>query len=506
MKRLIVFLLLVSTSAALGAQVYVSTDKGAYVAGDRIWCSVFCAPGPAVAYIELISTESVAARTRVDVRSGRGGGSLTVPFGTPTGKYRLVAYTDPSEADASSGPVLNVYNTLSTARVKDGVEVVDSVPSSEAAAMQAGYGISGGVEGQSLKLGNDSGRPVTLSVSLYREDSLEPASRQSIAGFTPGPASEESSGERLRARIVGEADGDLTGIIAVPGAKTYCYSALAGKDGSFCFDTENIFGSRDLVCQLSGLKEGSKCHLEIENPFAGPSVDGLERLRICRSQEADLVRRSAAMKTGAATDTLAVSLPMRREHFFLTHECISYVLDDYTRFPTMEEVFVEIIPQVKLRRRDGKPRIYTLMQTSVADAQPRWGDTVVMIDGVPVLDQSLVEKYDPAIVKVVEVYPCRYVLGESVFDGVVNLVTFKGDMPGVLFDDNVRIYSFEGCSLPQVHRGTETLYWNPLVSVGKDGTFSVDVDGLRAGERYTLCAEGLTDTGRAVYFRKTFVR
>ena len=106
MKRLIVFLLLVSTSAALGAQVYVSTDKGAYVAGDRIWCSVFCAPGPAVAYIELISTESVAARTRVDVRSGRGGGSLTVPFGTPTGKYRLVAYTDPSEADASSGPVL----------------------------------------------------------------------------------------------------------------------------------------------------------------------------------------------------------------------------------------------------------------------------------------------------------------------------------------------------------------------------------------------------------------
>ena len=79
-------------------------------------------------------------------------------------------------------------------------------------------------------------------------------------------------------------------------------------------------------------------------------------------------------------------------------------------------------------------------------------------------------------------------------------------MPGLQFDDNVRIYSFDGCSLPQEHRGSETLYWHPLLDLPSGGSLSVPLEGLQPGVRYTVSAEGMAEGGRAVYFRKTFVR
>lgn len=509
MKRLTVILSLLLSVLQAGAQVYVSTDKGSYVAGDRIWCSVFCAKGPAVAYLELISTDEVAARTRVDIREGRGGGSIRIPLTIPTGNYRLVAYTDPEKAAeaAVSGPVISVYNTLSTERVKGGVEVVEALEKASAS-MQTGYGISAEAARDGIRLENLSGAPVSLSFSVYRDDSLEPASRASIAGFVPGAPGHEAWGETLKALAVGldpSVDG-VAALLSVPGSQTDCYVAERAEDGSFSFDTENIFGTCDVVCQLEGLDEGTQCHLELQNPFVGPFVEGLPALRICRSQTEDLLRRGSAMLSGLSSDTLAVSIPMRREHFFLTHECVSYVLDDYNRFPTMEEEFVEITPFVKMRMRNGKPHIYALMKTSVLDGIPRWGDAVVMVDGVPVPDHSMIMNYDPAIVRSIDVYQYRYRMGDRTFDGVVNLVTYKGNMPGLLFDDNVRIYSFEGCSLPQEHRGEETLYWHPLLELPAGGSLVIPVDGLQPGARYTISAEGITDGGRAVYFRKTFVR
>ena len=172
----------------------------------------------------------------------------------------------------------------------------------------------------------------------------------------------------------------------------------------------------------------------------------------------------------------------------------------------MEEVFVEIIPQVKLRRKAGVPHIYVLMPSAVTDGIPRWGDAMVMVDGVPVPDQRLIEGYDPAIVRAIEVYQHKYTLGKRAFDGVVNLVTFDGKMPGLLFDDSVRIYSYRGCSLPQTISGAVTLFWHPMLELPAGGSVSVPCGDAVAGTVYSLTVEGIAPDGMPVYFRKTFLR
>jgi hypothetical protein len=514
MRRIIIISLLMLSALGLRAQVYVATDKNAYVSGERIWCSVFCPADAPVAYLELVSTEGSAARTRIFVRDGRGGGSLSIPFGTPTGNYMLYAYTGSGDADAR-GPVLAVYNVFSTERVKDGVEIVETAPGGAGAAVSVGYGLSASTAG-GIVLENTSGHTVSCCVSLTRSDSLVGDSFRSIAGFSPGVSGAPSLGETLMAVLDGKdaaavaaaLDDDWNiyrAYIAVPGSKTDCYAGDWTGEG-FAFHTENIFGESDMVFLLDGLEPGLDCWLRPVSPFCAPRPSDLPKLQLCRSQEEDLLRRGDALAEDLSADSLAVSLPLRREHFFLTHECISYILDDYTRFPTMEEVFVEITPNIKLRRHSGKPQVYVLLSTSVLEATPRWGEAAVMIDGVPVPDHKLIETYDPAIVKVIETYPYKYEMGGRLFDGVVNLVTFKGNMPGVLFDDNVRIYDFQGCSWPQEHRGSETPYWHPLLSLGPGESIELPAEALQPGVDYILSVDGLSDGGRPVYLRKTFTR
>lgn len=514
MKRIAFILILALATVTAAAQVHVTTDKSCYVAGDRIWCSVFSASGPAVAYLELISSDGVAARARIALDEGRGGGSLLIPPATPTGNYRLLAYTAGVEP---SGPVLSVFNTLGTARVKGGVEIDgEGVSPAPAGNIQTGYGFSVSSDG-ALELRNSSGAAVSFCVSLYREDSLPEPAHHSISGFTPGPAGPRSDGEVLRAVLAGEdaealriASEDvfdrLHALIAAPGSGADCYASEMEEDGSFLFSTDNIYGQCDVVCMLDELFPDKDCHLELVSPFVSPGQKDIPALRLYRSCASDLERRTAAMLRRVASDTLAVSLPMRCRHFMLPNERYEYILDDYNRFPTMEEVFTEITPNVKMRVRKGVTYVYVLHELPVTESVPRWGHALTMIDGVPVIDQTLIRTYDPAIVKTVEAYPYRFDFGGKTYDGVVNLVTFKGNMPGVLFDDNVRIYSFDGCALPEEHRGEETLYWHPLLKLAPGEGVVIPSEGLEAGVRYTLCAEGLTDGGSPVYLRKTFVR
>ena len=502
MKRLLISIILTLSALNAGAQrLYVATDKSCYLAGEMIGCSAFCSPGPPVACLELVSAEGSAAQGKIALNEGRGAGTLAIPFDTPTGNYRLVSYLPGQTPDASAGPVLSIFNTLCTDRVKGGVEVVERSAAAPVSS-QSGYGFAVDIVRDSLVIRNTSGSDVSFCLSLYREDSLQGAARSSIASFKPSPAREGSYVETISGWVRGSGLAERV-ILAVPGSKTDCCQAETAPDGSFCARTETIYGDVDLVCIPV---EGEHCYVEIDSPFCSPAAGALPKLEIFRAMEGDLLRRHAAMLRKAAMDTLSVSLPMRREHFFLERECRSYILDDYTRFPTMEEVFVELIPEVKMRRRSGKVHIYALMEKSVTDGIPRWGDAVVMIDGVPVPDQGLIESYDPALIKRIDIYPYQYQLGGPVFDGVINLVTFKGNMPGLLFDESVRIYSYHGCSAPVSMSGSETFFWHPLSELPAGGSLSIPLPQAAAGLCCTLSLEGLTTGGSAVYFRKTFCR
>ena len=223
-KTILLSILLISTALAAQERVYVATDRTAYIAGDLVYCSLFALdkdgiPGgkSAVAYLELVSADGTAAEAKMGLLEGRGAGSFRIPAATPTGNYRLVAYTADAVPEVKWARIISVFNTGSTARVKDGIKIV---PQSAYKAPQTAPDVNSEYLSISLPsrlqsqkeaslMLSSKGMEADISVSVYHDDALSPENTLSLEDFlsgspaTPSGKPAEYEGEVISARVEG---------------------------------------------------------------------------------------------------------------------------------------------------------------------------------------------------------------------------------------------------------------------------------------------------------------
>ena len=189
-----------------------------------------------------------------------------------------------------------------------------------------------------------------------------------------------------------------------------------------------------------------------------------------------------------AADTLYSFLPKRDNLLLSSEDCTVYHLDDYTRFDSVEDIVVELIPSVAIQKVRGHKRFKMVVEDATV-LHGRSLNVLAMLDGVPVSDHERLLNFDALALSDVIVYPCMYALGNTVFSGVVNFVTTRRDMSALHFGNNVRIVDFRGCSYPvslrtpaSVEGGPagRTLLWQPLVTVPAGESLDIEVPGTGA--------------------------
>lgn len=284
------------------------------------------------------------------------------------------------------------------------------------------------------------------------------------------------------------------------------------------FHTGNIYGDRDLVCEIEGLDSTMVCHVEFENPFTGAGLAAPQRLKLCSGIAGALEERGAAMQIERrfCGDTLLDRLP-RRNNSLLGSDCVSYILDDYTRFPLMKEVFTEFIPEIKAERA-GKNR--RTLQVRLRDGLGKFefskDSALVLLDGVPVFDHNKIYGYDPLLVKRIDIYQAKHFVGDRSYDGVANFVTYRGTLPSMTFGGNVRVISFQGVSYPQAYTGAllpdpdeypdyrQTIYWHPLFEMPAGATASLPCRLPSGSGDFVIVVEGIAADGTPVTASATF--
>ena len=514
-------------------RTYVVTDRDWYAAGETVYLSAFCvdvsegvrlSDFSAVAYVELTSADGMALSGKVALLGGRGAGSLVLPRTLPTGNYRLSAYTALSGREGNYDPrtgsrIISIYNTLSTDRVKDAVEV-GSAPASKPAEP------SGSLQVRTLpdgRIGLTSSDPVSLSLSVYRNEPFPSYGKGSLAqalAVPAGPATREAvpefDGEILTLSISGADGRPLSGLqspevfVSRPGHPEDIYAARLQEDGRARFYTTNFFGSGDMVVTLE--KGAPAFKVEVESPYRQLAPGAIPALVLDPSQGEALARLGARMQVTSAfdADTLYQRLPAR-QIAFLSDKCTRYILDDYTRFATLREVFVEYLSDIRSRGRGEELELQVRSFKREGSGQVfRDEPSLILVDGVPVFNHSLVYNLDPTLVKSVEVYPYYCTFGHLMYSGVANFVTFKGDLGGIRFGDNVRIIDFSGAAYPvafttpsedlRYPSQRETLLWQPIVEL--QAGEELVLPALQAEEGLVLVAEGLTESGDPVLVSK----
>ena len=540
-----------SAAAGLVERTYVCTDRHSYVAGEDVFCSVFCFDGgsgslsdfSSVAYVELISPEGSAVRVKMALQDGRGAGRLRLPSTLPTGNYRLIAYTalnrNEEDMDYFRGSrVISVYNTLSASRQES--VVLDAAPAAvegkdrpygtavEGKGRPYGAAAPAGLEleqrGDSLFLRNSGTECLDFCLSLSISDALPDPEGPGLADFL-----EARSGDRTTLRTdaklsIPEYEGEIvsirvpamysgvTAVLSGPGQRTDIYSSTVDSTGLVSFYTGNIYGDRDMVFELNSRDVNDDFSLEVLSPFASPELDrdGVPELHLNGSVAEDLKRRSVAMQISRhfGIDEYMDSLQLRPDLLFKGGTMTVYEMDDYTRFPTMRETIVEYVREVHIRRQDGEPVLKIVPGKSFESySSMLGGNALVLVDGVPVSEHGRVLDLNPALLRRICIYPYDVSTGSCIYSGVVNFISFRGDMAGLQFPGRVRILDFHGVTFPVTVGAAKedslspdyryTRIWQPLLHLEAGEELALPL-GKCGAEELRLELEGVV--GRSVAF------
>ena len=547
-SRLLLFFLLLPLCAGAQTTVvektYISTDREIYVSGDKIWCSAFCVDAAnglrpsslsAIAYVEIVSEDGTLESGKIALSEGRGAGTIEIPATAPTGNYRIVAYTAYTKNTPGFNPqehiskTISIFNTSTKERVKNGVKILSdseydalrtpasTQPAAGALSITCHRSAEGYLE---VVLTNNSAAPADLSLSLSNRDGIIPPDNTSIGAFMGAAASAaqaaaelpEYEGEIIRGRIAGATTDEIEGLkgrsafISVPTEKSDLYSSVVDNDGMIKFVTNNIYGTKEMVCEIED-NDLARCHIELISPFVSPKLKGIPALQMAPSIKEDLQRRGLSVQLcrSFSADTLASLMPIRENPLIPSYDAIEYKLDDYKRFPVMRELFIEFINEIKVRRVDGKEQLKVKTHLEERVSLFDKNNSLIMVDGIPVFDHSQVIEYDPLLVESVVVYPYKYYTGWRSFCGMANFVTYKKNLPGIKFNDGVRVVQFKGCSYPMAFTCQEIgedfpdyrelLYWHPQIKLPAGESSAIKVKIPANVKEIRICAEGMMENG-----------
>jgi hypothetical protein len=304
------------------------------------------------------------------------------------------------------------------------------------------------------------------------------------------------------------------GFVSVVGKNANFNCAKSNEKGVAYFEVKNLLGTQKIVLQTN-LKKDSLKHIEINDPFSlDYAQNSLPDLPLPDSQRKNLLKRSVSLQAQLIYTEKEIkkiypaiidSLP------FYGLSDRKFLLDDYTRFPVMEEVMREYVSGLMVRKRsNSKFRFMVLDEVN----QTIFSETpLILLDGVPLFEEDEIMNFDPLRVKKIEVIAQKYYLGPGVFPGVISYTTYKGDMGGFQLNPKCVTLNYDGLELqrefysPDYSKLSDTripdfrslVYWNPMLETNSTQPKKIEFFTSDLPGRYKIIMEGLSGKGKPGY-------
>ncbi|HLZ88240.1 MAG TPA: hypothetical protein VKQ52_13390, partial [Puia sp.] len=186
---------------------------------------------------------------------------------------------------------------------------------------------------------------------------------------------------RLSDPHTGAPEKETTTWLSTPGFTFQFASTQTDTSGKFQFDIKDFYGSDGIVIHTD-----NNAKVDISTPFSERYTGArIPPFRLTRSQLRLLTRHNVGMQvqnvfTG---DSLKRYTPPRVDTTpFFTRADYTYLLDDYTRFTTIEEVLREYVREINITRPHG--HLHLVMLNEPLHSIFNDNRTLVLLDGVPV--------------------------------------------------------------------------------------------------------------------------
>lgn len=530
----------------LPERIYVQTDKQMYLAGEPVWMKFFTTDSERlpmayskIAYAELVSDVTAVLQIKVELSGGVGAGRMLLPADLASGYYRLIAYTQYMRnegVDVFFEKTIAVLNTFlsgyqpETQDLKPSIvseqpetqdpktETVSVRPDREtyATRMRGELTISGlpeNIHTLSVSVAGKECIPLIESdASLYHKNLIKKSIAYSEDFLT------EYEGHIVTGKLIHNQTGQpaTNAAVSLPaglsfptgdGIRFFSGQRTGTDEVRFC--TSGISGAHEIATVI--FRTDDQYRVDVQSPFvARHTPKAMPALQIHASHYDQLLDRSVALQlfryfSDDPSETHSASPP----HFKMkpTH---TYRLDEYTRFTSMREIFVEFISGARFRRNAGKQELSVF--TKRGDVYEYGTLPLVLLDGVPLTDHEVIYNYDPLTVEKINIYYGPCILGSHQFDGIVELVTYRRLHADLNLNRSTQIISYEGPQRPyhfnvpdhlkvqnRMPDGRHTLLWNPDVKAGGKASIRLPFDTSELTGEFHATVEGITKDGAFIF-------
>jgi hypothetical protein len=299
--------------------------------------------------------------------------------------------------------------------------------------------------------------------------------------------------------------------LSIPGPDIKFYTINSDKNGLIYFTVPDFYNTKDIIVQS---RPGDRYLIDIFSPFFDTySTTQLPTYSFEQSKNNFLTKHSIGVqvqKIFAKEYLSRFSTTATKTVPFYGKSLRTYLLDDYTRFPTMEEVLREYVTEINVRKREGKPEIAL---TGLPEKQPTKLHPLILMDGVPVSNQEKLFSFDPLKVKKIDVAIGKYVTDDTTFNGIASFTTFKGDLNGQQLDPNTLIQNYESLqSKREFYSPTyeteeqrksripdfrNVLFWAPTIYTSSSGQALTSFYTSDQKGKYIAIIQGITADGKA---------
>lgn len=527
----------------LEEKFYVATDKPVYLSGETIYFKAFCTDKESgkpidlskIGYVEVVRDQQPFAQAIIYLKNGSGDGYLELPSSLSSGSYTLRMYTNWMK---NFGPQsyfhrkVNVINPLSKENPKLLVTSMSQLYTSEfqnKPELKAGslfdrrsrvsvtidmkgneafelYATAYIIDKSGISEGGVNKFPEDGAVKqLSEESNLENDSKIKFLPETQGHIIRAVANENLDGRNI---------FLSVPGRPAKLYTGIPDSTGGILFLTGMNAGAEVVVPQIyfEGKHTGN---INVMSPFSEEYIEDNQMVEsnVEVDVQKSLLAQQVAYHFGKEENVLndeSIDTSM-----FFPRTDYTYLLDDYTRFPTMEEVLREYVVGVLVQKKGNNYRFESVSRDKFGIATVH--HPVVLIDGIPVSANAAI-KLDPLKVKRLDILTRSYYYGTAVFDGIISFQTYDGKLgemnldPGVIPVEYPGVQSSRVPVFPEYNTAQKkssrmpdfrtTLYWNPSISINQDGNYSFEFYTSDMKGKYMIVVEGMNREGKTIRLEK----
>jgi len=537
-------------------KVFLHTNTNLVLAGEEIYYKLYSLYSnnklsniSKIAYVELIGEENTFIfKHKLKLNYGVASGDFFIPSTTKTGNYKLIGYT-------------KLMNSELTPIYKKDIFIINPYISTEKKIFQEVKQIGNvniEIKNNSDIITKENDFEFFLDSDLYKRRSkvsleLKNLLKESNFGNyslsvrkldAVGVSKKENNknkykdivkksylpeirGEVISGKVISLKDSSIQSNVIVSlsiSGKNYIFKNVKTNEfGKFYFNIhENYEGNKIVLQVVDSEKEEYK--IVLDKPFDYYNFLTFNNLILNKNIKKWLLEKSIQNQVQSAyyyskKDSLVALKP---SNVFYDRPSVEYILDDYKRFPTVKETFIEVVEEAAMRKDKDSYRFMVYDYEERRNNSFKNLDPLVLFDGIQIQNNNDIIDYETNGIDKVSVVRGIYFYGPSIFNGIIDFKTKKGDFKlpysdkeylkqithsrpiedKLYFEPN---YNKESSNkFKRIPDYRNQLLWVPNIYINSSSKkiefYTSDIEG-----KFEILLEGFTINGKYIYAKKNII-